>query len=75
MRVPADFDYWGLFHAVDERIPVDSLAFGARVFKQCSGVFPGWPIHITWAAMALSLMAWGPGKASVDHLLTKFLTV
>ncbi|TCR79625.1 putative oxidoreductase [Rhizobium sp. BK376] len=32
----------------------------------------GWPIHITWAAMALSLMAWGPGKLSVDHLLTKF---
>jgi putative oxidoreductase len=27
----------------------------------------GWPIHITWAAMALSLMAWGPGKLSIDH--------
>jgi putative oxidoreductase len=26
----------------------------------------GWPIHITWAAMALSIMAWGPGKFSVD---------
>lgn len=33
----------------------------------------GWPIHITWAAMALSLMAWGPGKLSVDHLLASWL--
>jgi putative oxidoreductase len=32
----------------------------------------GWPIHITWAAMALSLMAWGPGKLSIDHLLRRF---
>jgi putative oxidoreductase len=31
----------------------------------------GWPIHITWAAMALSLMAWGPGQLSVDHLLSR----
>lgn len=29
----------------------------------------GWPIHITWAAMALSLMAWGPGKFSIDRVL------
>jgi putative oxidoreductase len=29
----------------------------------------GWPIHITWAAMALGIMAWGPGRLSVDHLL------
>src|SRR5271168_772342 len=21
----------------------------------------GWPIHLTWAAMALGIMAWGPG--------------
>jgi putative oxidoreductase len=33
----------------------------------------GWPIHITWAAMALSLMAWGPGKLSLDHLVRRFL--
>jgi putative oxidoreductase len=32
----------------------------------------GWPIHITWAAMALSIMAWGPGRVSIDHLLTRF---
>ncbi|NTJ61647.1 M20/M25/M40 family metallo-hydrolase [Agrobacterium rhizogenes] len=34
MRVPADFDYWGLFHAVDERIPVEALAFGVRVLDR-----------------------------------------
>lgn len=27
----------------------------------------GWPLHITWAAMALGLMAWGPGRLSLDH--------
>jgi putative oxidoreductase len=29
----------------------------------------GWPVHITWAAMALSIMAWGPGRISIDHWL------
>lgn len=29
----------------------------------------GWPIHITWAAMALAIMAWGPGAISIDRLL------
>lgn len=28
----------------------------------------GWPVHITWAAMALGIMAWGPGRVSIDHL-------
>ncbi len=28
-----------------------------------------WPLHITWAAMALGLMAWGPGRLSLDHLV------
>ena len=27
----------------------------------------GWPLHVTWAAMALALMAWGPGRLSLDH--------
>jgi putative oxidoreductase len=27
----------------------------------------GWPVHITWAAMALGIVAWGPGRASLDH--------
>jgi putative oxidoreductase len=29
----------------------------------------GWPIHITWAAMALGIAAWGPGLLSLDYLL------
>jgi len=33
----------------------------------------GWPIHITWAAMALGIMAWGPGRISIDYLLRSFL--
>jgi putative oxidoreductase len=31
----------------------------------------GWPIHLTWAAMALALMAHGPGPLSVDHVLAR----
>jgi putative oxidoreductase len=31
----------------------------------------GWPIHITWAAMALGIMAWGPGRISIDHLVSR----
>jgi putative oxidoreductase len=33
----------------------------------------GWPIHLTWAAMALGIMAWGPGQISIDHLLRSLL--
>jgi putative oxidoreductase len=33
----------------------------------------GWPIHLTWAAMALGIMAWGPGRISMDHLVRGFL--
>ena len=29
----------------------------------------GWPVHITWAAMALGLMAWGPGRLSIDQVI------
>lgn len=29
----------------------------------------GWPIHLTWAAMALGIAAWGPGRVSIDYLL------
>jgi putative oxidoreductase len=32
----------------------------------------GWPIHITWAAMALGIMAWGPGRVSLDQLLWQY---
>jgi putative oxidoreductase len=30
----------------------------------------GWPIHLTWAAMALGIMAWGAGRLSFDYALT-----
>ncbi|MDA9440394.1 membrane protein [Bradyrhizobium sp. CCBAU 51745] len=33
----------------------------------------GWPVHITWAAMALGVMAYGPGRISLDHLLCRFV--
>jgi putative oxidoreductase len=29
----------------------------------------GWPIHITWAAMALAIMAWGPGRLALDEAI------
>jgi putative oxidoreductase len=31
----------------------------------------GWPVHVTWAAMALGIMAWGPGRISLDHLIER----
>ena len=33
----------------------------------------GWPVHLTWAAMALGIMAYGPGRASLDHVLGKLM--
>jgi putative oxidoreductase len=33
----------------------------------------GWPVHITWAAMALGIMAWGPGRVSMDHVVRRAL--
>lgn len=34
----------------------------------------GWPIHITWAAMALAIMAYGPGRVSLDYLIGRVLS-
>lgn len=31
----------------------------------------GWPIHLTWAAMALGIIALGAGKISIDYLLNQ----
>jgi acetylornithine deacetylase/succinyl-diaminopimelate desuccinylase-like protein len=31
LRLPAGLDFAGMFHGVDERVPVDALAFGVRV--------------------------------------------
>lgn len=32
LRLPGDLDFTALFHGVDERVPVDALEFGSRVF-------------------------------------------
>jgi acetylornithine deacetylase/succinyl-diaminopimelate desuccinylase-like protein len=34
LRLPGDLDFTALFHGVDERVPVDALEFGARVFDR-----------------------------------------
>jgi acetylornithine deacetylase/succinyl-diaminopimelate desuccinylase-like protein len=31
LRLPADLDFFGMFHGVNERVPVDALQFGVRV--------------------------------------------
>ncbi|HYI51200.1 MAG TPA: M20/M25/M40 family metallo-hydrolase [Microbacterium sp.] len=31
LRLPADLDFTGMFHGVDERVPLDALLFGQRV--------------------------------------------
>ncbi|GFZ79834.1 M20/M25/M40 family metallo-hydrolase [Nesterenkonia alkaliphila] len=34
LRLPADLDFTGMFHGVDERVPVDSLKFGVRTLHR-----------------------------------------
>jgi len=34
LRLPPDLDFAGMFHGVDERVPLDSLAFGVRVLDR-----------------------------------------
>ncbi|GAA5154789.1 M20/M25/M40 family metallo-hydrolase [Pseudonocardia eucalypti] len=34
LRLPPDLDFASLFHGVDERVPVDSIRFGARVLDR-----------------------------------------
>jgi acetylornithine deacetylase/succinyl-diaminopimelate desuccinylase-like protein len=34
LRLPADLDFSGMFHGVDERVPLDALAFGVRVLDR-----------------------------------------
>ncbi|GAA2527198.1 M20/M25/M40 family metallo-hydrolase [Rarobacter incanus] len=33
LRLPADLDFTGMFHGVDERVPVESVVFGTRVLR------------------------------------------
>ncbi|HVA61627.1 MAG TPA: M20/M25/M40 family metallo-hydrolase [Mycobacteriales bacterium] len=34
LQLPADLDFSGMFHGVDERVPLDALAFGTRVLDR-----------------------------------------
>src|ERR1700685_4333082 len=34
LRLPADLDFSGMFHGIDERVPVESLRFGVRVLDR-----------------------------------------
>ncbi|ALE92121.1 hypothetical protein AOC05_06905 [Arthrobacter alpinus] len=34
LQLPPELDFTGMFHGVDERVPVESLKFGARVLDQ-----------------------------------------
>jgi acetylornithine deacetylase/succinyl-diaminopimelate desuccinylase-like protein len=34
LRLPADLDFAPMFHGIDERVPVDSIRFGARVLQR-----------------------------------------
>lgn len=34
LRLPPDLDFGSLFHGVDERVPVEALQFGTRVFDR-----------------------------------------
>jgi acetylornithine deacetylase/succinyl-diaminopimelate desuccinylase-like protein len=34
LRLPDDLDFAGMFHGVDERVPVDALRFGVRVLDR-----------------------------------------
>jgi putative oxidoreductase len=33
----------------------------------------GWRVHITWVAMELAVMAWGPGRLSLDYAFRAML--
>jgi acetylornithine deacetylase/succinyl-diaminopimelate desuccinylase-like protein len=34
LRLPPDLDFSGMFHGVDERVPIDGLEFGVRVLDR-----------------------------------------
>ena len=34
LLLPADLDFWALFHGIDERVPIDSLTFSANVLDR-----------------------------------------
>jgi len=34
LQLPPQLDFAGMFHGIDERVPVDGLAFGVRVLDR-----------------------------------------
>ena len=34
LKLPAELDFTGMFHGIDERVPVESLQFGARALDR-----------------------------------------
>jgi acetylornithine deacetylase/succinyl-diaminopimelate desuccinylase-like protein len=34
LRLPPELDFSGMFHGIDERVPVDGLKFGVRVLDR-----------------------------------------
>jgi putative oxidoreductase len=48
-----------------------ALGLLAMTFVVQLTVPDGWPVHVTWAAMALGIMAWGPGRIALDHLIER----
>ena len=34
LKLPIGLDFAGMFHGVDERVPLDALAFGTRVLDR-----------------------------------------
>jgi acetylornithine deacetylase/succinyl-diaminopimelate desuccinylase-like protein len=34
LQLPGELDFWGMFHGVDERVPVEALKFGVRVLDR-----------------------------------------
>ena len=34
LRLPAGLDFSGMFHGLDERVPLDALRFGTRVLSR-----------------------------------------
>ncbi|MNW66564.1 hypothetical protein D3C74_450470 [compost metagenome] len=33
LQLPAELDFTGMFHGVDERVPVDAIKFGVKVLE------------------------------------------
>ncbi len=41
MKLPADFNFFKMIHAADERIPLDAVAFGAEAIYELLNRYKG----------------------------------